>query len=227
MKTPRHPRQLRLQSFGHGGAREGAGRPPKTGKAKHQTRPEISDKIPLHITVRLRKDMPSMRTKKAFKLFRKAVIRARLQGLRVLEFAVLGNHWHFLAEADSKLALSRGMRSLNIQIAKGLKKLSGALAMWVAVQDRYDAKLLKTPTQVRNALTYIFANAAKHFKRREVFDWYCSFSVFNGPLKILKTPEYNWSRPELTLEQQDWLLGMLSEPRSWMARYGWQRAARR
>ena len=35
------------------------------------------------------------------------------------------------------------------------------------MSDRFDLKILKTPTQVRNALIYTFINAAKHFKKKK------------------------------------------------------------
>jgi REP element-mobilizing transposase RayT len=226
MKKRRKPKQCILQTLGHGGIREGAGRRSlKNGKAKHTTRPEVSDKIPLHITVRFGAGVASLRSKKSYKIFRRGVIRAReSQGLRVLHFAILGNHYHLIVESQDKAALARGMKSLNIQLAKGLKKLSGATGAWSAVSDRYDIQFLKTPSQVRHALSYVFANAAKHFKRSQVFDWFCSFAVFEDAVDKLRRGSYKWARPTLSAEQRAWFMEMLNEARSWLARTGWKRA---
>ncbi len=219
-------KQLSLQSHGHGGRREGAGRPKNRIPAiSHDKRPVFQAQHPLHITVRLKAGAPNLRSKKAFSVFRKAVLKAQLLGLKVLEFAVLGNHFHALCEAESNAQLTRGMKSLNVCIARGLNCLPGnKRRKGQIVSHRFDAKCLQTPAQVRNVIAYIFANASKHFKRKQVFDWYCSFAVF-ADVEILKLirKDLDWRRPTLEPKQVAFYQHFLSRPGSWLARTGWKR----
>ena len=108
----------------------------------------------MHITVRFTKGLPNMQTAKMFRIFRQAVVGAKAHGLQVVEFALLGNHYHLLVEAQSNSQLNSAMKSLNIRLARTLNfllKRKGAV-----VSDRFDLKILRSPTQVRNALVYIF-----------------------------------------------------------------------
>ncbi len=177
----------------------------------------------LHITVRLSEGVTSLRSQKAFRVFRNAVKASQVRGLRILQFAVLGNHFHLLAEADNSQDLTSSMKSLNIRLALGLKKL--ATAKGPVVKDRFDLKILKTPTQVRNALVYILANASKHFKRGKVFDWFSSYAIFSETL-VLKSVrcDLSWEKPEIPTHVCKAIAEMVSHPRSWLATKGWKKS---
>ncbi len=85
-------------------------------------------------------------------------------GFRLVHFSVQHDHFHFLIEADSKPRLSAAMQKLCISIARRLNHLWGEGKTWIGriFKQRYHAHLLKTPTEVRNAIVYVLANAAKH-----------------------------------------------------------------
>jgi len=76
---------------------------------------------------------------------------------------VLGNHLHLIAEAEDKRALSRGMQGLQIRLARRLNKALGRAGRVFA--DRYHAHVLRTPTETRRALAYVFNNAKKHMRQ--------------------------------------------------------------
>jgi hypothetical protein len=59
-----------------------------------------------------------------------------------------------------KKALSKGMQGLKVRIAKAVNNLLGRAGTFF--KDRYHAHVLKTPTEVRNALNYIRNNIKKH-----------------------------------------------------------------
>src|SRR5207244_7636675 len=82
-------------------------------------------------------------------------------GLRVIEYSVLGNHVHFIVEADDTEALSRGMQGLGIRIAKALNALMGCSGAVFA--DHYDGRLLATPTQLVRAIAYVLGNHEHHY----------------------------------------------------------------
>ncbi len=71
-----------------------------------------------------------------------------------------GDHLHLIVEADSKQALSRGMRGLAIRIARRVNALvSRRGKLWA---DRFFSRELKSPRVVRNALAYVLNNFRKH-----------------------------------------------------------------
>jgi hypothetical protein len=67
---------------------------------------------------------------------------------------------HLIIESESTLALTRGMQGLGIRLAKALNRLLGRHGrVW---SDRYHARALRTPREVRNGLVYVLLNARKH-----------------------------------------------------------------
>jgi hypothetical protein len=71
---------------------------------------------------------------------------------------------HLVVEASDKRALSAGLRSLVIRIARYVNDLLGRRGrLWA---DRWHGRDLTTPRQVRNALVYVLANFRKHSRKR-------------------------------------------------------------
>lgn len=211
-------KQLTLQTLGHGGLRAGAGRKRKKGSGvRHRRRAEVNPKHPLHITVRMRKGAPSLRNRKALRVFCRACKGAIEHGVRVLQYAVLGNHFHILVEAEDTRSLARAMRSLNIRVARGLNAIAGKTGK--VQQDRYHVEALTTPTQMKNALVYVFTNAAKHLGGRRAYDAYNSYLLFAGEIR---RSGWNWRKPGLVAEA--FMREAITGARSWLARTGWRRA---
>jgi hypothetical protein len=77
----------------------------------------------------------------------------------------MGNHIHLIVEAADRVALTRGAKGLAIRIARGLNRLMGSRGQVIA--ERYHARILRTPTEVRNAVHYVLANHAHHFGRAD------------------------------------------------------------
>ena len=140
----------------------------------------------MHVTLRVRPHVPHLRHRKRFALVRRALERfcsvdlANGAGCRVAHFVVLGNHMHLVVEADSAAALSKGVQKLTLSISRRLSALSvrnqggslrhGGVAFsqrpgWLGrvFQERYHARALGTPSEVRNAIRYVYANAEHHF----------------------------------------------------------------
>lgn len=182
---------LALQVRTWGGARRGAGRKPSGARAlvSHGARRELAARHPVHVTIRVARDLPSLRRKGAF-----GVVRAALRAMasradfRVVHYSVQRNHLHLLVEADNRPALSRGMAGLQIRLARGLNRhLSRRGKVFM---DRFHARILKTPTEVRNALAYVLNNARKHAAEHGVrlargwLDPFSSASCFAGWLGV-------------------------------------------
>jgi REP element-mobilizing transposase RayT len=80
--------------------------------------------------------------------------------IRLCHFSVQHNHVHLIVEAEDAVALARAVQAMTIRIAKGLNKLMGTSG--AVFSDRYHARTLRTPTEVRNVLVYVLNNARKH-----------------------------------------------------------------
>jgi REP element-mobilizing transposase RayT len=179
-------KQLKLVLRTHGGKRRGAGRKPKGPKAlvSHAARPGFDRPTPVHVTLRVRGDVPSLRSARRFAIVRACFAAARgLHGLRLGEFSVLGNHLHLVVEADSKRALSSGMLGLCTRLARRLNDFLRRGGKLFA--DHYHARLLRTPTEVWRAIRYVLGNAERHYRERGADPF---SSAASGAQEVLVAP---------------------------------------
>ena len=162
--------QLEFPPRGRGGWRPGAGRPvKKSGRGEsHLRRAPFPERFPLHVTLRVRRDVGSLRTDGRFREIKQAFrYGCDRFGMRLAEFSVQANHVHLIVEAKDKRALARGMQGLTIRVARGVNRASGRRGKVFA--DRYHARALKTLAEVRNAVNYVRRNFQKH--QRELGEW--------------------------------------------------------
>ena len=160
---PRRSTQLALEFKTRGGARAGAGRPPKGKSAgvSHLRRPSLSQHHPLHVTLRLRSGVPSLRTQALFVGVRRALAQGQQRfGFRLVHFSVQSNHLHLIAEAADRRALSRGVQGLSVRVARAVNARLERKGRLFA--DRYHARALTSPRTVRYALRYVLLNARRH-----------------------------------------------------------------
>jgi REP element-mobilizing transposase RayT len=146
-----------------GGCRENAGRKrrPDSGMP-HASRDGFSSPTPAHVTVRLMPDLLSLRTKKLVRaLERTFAAGCDRSEFRLVHYSLLGNHAHLIVEARDQHALGRGMMAIGSRLALAVNRVMGRRRGRV-VADRYHARLLRTPREVRNALRYVLLNARRH-----------------------------------------------------------------
>ena len=120
--------QALLPFGGRGGPRKGAGRKPKGRFAgvSHAKRAAVPVYYPVHITIKLRKGLPSLRTRRAYAVVRDCLAAAcERNGLRLVHYSVQSNHIHLICEATGRPSISRGMQGLCIRIAKRLNAFWG------------------------------------------------------------------------------------------------------
>lgn len=160
----RSVRQLELGLRGSwGGARRGAGRKPKGERpeVRHGRRAPLRARYPVHVTTRLVRGAGHLRRSRAYAEIRKALVAARERlGARIVHFSVQADHIHLLVEAVDQVALGRAMKGFGVRVARKLNKLTGRSGRVIA--DRYHARYLRTPTEVRRALVYVLQNGVKH-----------------------------------------------------------------
>ena len=157
-------RQLSLPKLnGHGGARPGAGRKPSGRRVgvPHRTRAAHQARHPLHVTLRAREGLPSLRSDRLlFEAVRGAIASGQRPAFRIVQFSVQSNHLHLIVEAHDKRALARGMQGLTLRMVHAVHRALGTAG--AVFGDRYHAHVLKTPRETRSALLYVLQNWAKH-----------------------------------------------------------------
>src|SRR5215471_8646989 len=160
---PRSRQLLLAFPAGWGGRRKGAGRKPNGQRPGvcHRKRPVLAHRFPVHVTLRVLPHVCSLRGERTFKAVRHALVVGRERfGMRICEFSVQGNHLHMVAEADDERCLSRGMQGFGVRLAKGLNTVMRRKGKVLA--DRFHARILRSPTEVRFALKYVRHNRAIH-----------------------------------------------------------------
>jgi REP-associated tyrosine transposase len=149
-----------------GGARKGAGRRPREERAgvSHRSRAEFPHRFPIHVTVRMKDGVWGLRSRRCFAVLARAFWGGGDQfGFRLVHYSVMGNHIHLLAEARGKQALARGMKGLGVRVARGLNRLMQRRGR--VLGDRYHARILRSPTEVRRVRSYLANNARRHYGR--------------------------------------------------------------
>ena len=210
---------LPLRSWG--GARAGAGRKPKGPVAMmpHTTRPSHASYHPALVTVKLRAHLPRLRQQKerAALLARFARGKERF-GFRLLHFAILNDHLHFVVETKDRLAFTRGMKGLLVRLARGLNRLWGRKGQ--VFPDRFHERPLKSPREVRNALVYVLGNGRKHAAQGRAVPY------FDGPDLFTSAPWFDGLVAGVTVRGIENLPPAVARPRTWLAGVGWRQRGR-
>src|SRR5262245_1713078 len=121
----RKPEQLELDRFRHGGRRPGAGR--KAGphpRIRHRSRESFSRLLPAHVTLKMRSDIPSLRTVRLVREVERSLAFACERGVfRLVQYSLQGNHAHLIVEVESSEALGRGMKSIGSRLAIAVNRV--------------------------------------------------------------------------------------------------------
>jgi putative transposase len=197
-----------------GGKRARAGRKPRGSRAgvPHRVRAKHRAAHPVHVTLRARAGLPPFRERVVLAEMRGAIAganrsRAVGEAFRVVEFSVQNDHVHLIVEASNRDVLIRGVQGLSIRLARAVNRaLSARGPVW---GDRYHARDLRTPREVRNAIVYVLMNAKKHGSRIATgIDTFSSAPWFGGfAVRIDASPD---SCPVFTA-------------RTWLGGTGWRR----
>jgi putative transposase len=189
---------------GRGGVRAGAGRKPKDGRTnvRHARRPPHSRWVPVHVTLRRAKGLPSLRSEVLHAQLKAVIRRGGREGFRIVEYSVQHDHVHLIVEAEDRKVLSGAMRSFAIRasrsVNRGLRRRRGRV--W---GDRYHRHDLGSPPEVRHALVYVLANGVKHgVVPRGVMDPCSSAPWFEGWVNARPRPR----EPSITSPAETWLL---------------------
>jgi hypothetical protein len=141
-----------------------------------------------------------------------AIAAVHKSAFRVLHFSVQTDHMHLMVEAHDREALSRGVQGLAIRAARAVNRALGRSGpVW---GDRYHARDLETPREVRNGIVYVLMNIRKHRPSWRGLDRCSSAAWFDGfrhGSAVAKAARAATGSPPV------------SPPRSWLASVGWRR----
>jgi len=82
---------------------------------------------------------------------------------RLVHYSLQATHAHLLVEATDADALGRGMMALGARMARALHRTFRRRGPVLA--ERFHARVLRTPREVRNALAYVLLNARRHARQ--------------------------------------------------------------
>lgn len=148
--------------------------------------------------------------------------------MRIVHFSVQSDHLHLLVEAEDATALGRAIKGLSVRIARRVNRLAGRRGRVFA--DRYHARALRTPREVRAALVYVLQNGVKHSPAGEVLlrrsrswvDPFSSAAYFDGWLAACRRFVPARDAPAHPLHRGDFEIPVVP-PAAWLLRVGWRR----
>ncbi len=188
----------------------------------HASRVRFAKTLPAHVTVRLQKDLPSLRDGRVVRaLERTFAVGCERPGFRLVHYSLQGNHAHLIVEAHDRDALGRGMRAIGIRVARAVNRIAGRKGRVLA--DRYHLQLLPTPLQVRNALRYVLLNSRRHAASAGAklagavrLDPASSARWFDGWTRKLRVELARGGAEDVTQRP-------VSRARTWLLAMGWRR----
>src|SRR5882724_9561728 len=217
----RRAEQLELDRVRHGGRRPGAGRKPGPNpRIRHRSRERFASLLPAHVTLKVREDVPSLRTVCVVREIEQTFAVGRERGeFRLVHYSLQGDHAHLIVEAKDRDSLGRGMKALGSRLARAVNRVFQRSGPVLA--DRYHVHVLRTPREVRSAIAYVLLNARRHaaragrtLSRSFQIDPASSGRWFDGWRRRVVEgagPSPPTARPVAT-------------PRSWLLAIGWKRS---
>ncbi len=206
-----------------GGRRPGAGRKPGANPGlPHGGREIFRRPLPAHVTLRLRPDLPSLRTTRIVREIERSFSAGCARpGFRLVHYSLQGNHAHLIVECRDREALGRGMMAIGARLARAVNRIVGRTGRVLA--DRYHLRLLPTPKEVRNALRYVLLNARRHAAGARAaltapvrLDPASSARWFDGWRRLPRAAPFDALAPPLTRPA-------VARARTWLLKIGWRR----
>jgi REP element-mobilizing transposase RayT len=185
----------------------------------HRERAAVPVDCPVHVTLRVKANLPSLREGRFVQEWRRSLAEASERGdFRVNHYSLQGDHAHLIVEAHGKEALACGMKSIGARLARALNRVSGRSGP--VLDGRYHHRSLRSPREVRRALAYVLLNARRHLaKSRGVsrsatahLDGASSARWFDG-----------WCPKATSRLQEATGAPEVARPRTWLLRIGWRR----
>ena len=217
-----------LRGAQKGERRVGVGRPKRRFRAseRHKVRADVKAYEPQHVILRADRSVGSLRRDLVLFAIREALITLakRADTFRVIQFSLQRTHVHLIVEALDREALVRGMQAFAISAAKHINAelvdAEGRRRRGTVFPDRYHAKRLASPRQVRNCLAYVMNNWRHHGEdkgRSWLLDPFSSAVAFEG------WKERAMALGERYLQPSRYVSPLVWEPKTWLLTTGWRK----
>jgi REP element-mobilizing transposase RayT len=215
-----------------GGKRAGAGRKPtpRPGQLPHRRvrkRPAVSPRDPVHVVLRVTREVGRLRRRSAYQAIRRAMQTALAKrAVRIVHVSLQRTHIHLLVEAADETRLARGMQGFAIAAARYLNRAVAAdrrlpqRRRGQVFVTRYHAEIITSPRKMRHCLSYVLNNWRRHREhlgvpalRRARVDPFSSgiaFDGWNGLTAPFVVPAGYQPLP-------------VASPRCWLLTTGWKR----
>ena len=162
----------------------------------------------MHLTLRSRREITSLRAPKVYAAIVAAIEAAQRDSFRAVHYSAQEDHLHLFVEATDGAALEAGVRGLLVRIARAVNSVLGRRgALWA---DRYHRRDLTTPREVHHALAYVLCNARKHHAGVPELDACSSATWFDGWKRQSPAPNPGREAP-------------VRAARTWLLTTGWRR----
>jgi len=155
-------RQLGMVLNTWGGKRKGAGRKPRVpGRVPHLHRPALASRFPVHVTLRVDQSLPDLRDEGlSWQVEQCLRLGKGGERFRLVHYCIQTHHLHLIVEATNAEELTAGIRGLCIRVARRLNRILRRQGR--VFVDRYFARILRTPREVRNSICYVLLNCRHH-----------------------------------------------------------------
>jgi hypothetical protein len=148
-----------------------------------------------------------------FAALRHGFTAASRRWFRIVHFGVQDDHLHLVVEADDNLSLSRGMIGLTVRLARAFNRaLTRRGSVW---SERFYARALRTPREVRHCIVYVLMNRKKHAPSLAAGDALdpCSSALWFT----------EWKHPPASGPPPSHDVAPVVPPRTWLLGTGWKR----
>jgi REP element-mobilizing transposase RayT len=199
-----------------GGARPGAGRKPGPKPSDpHRRRAPLAARHPCHVTLKVRRDLPSLRgapfVTELERTWRAACERGRF---RLAHYSVQGDHAHLIVEAASAYDLACGLKAIAARFARAANRAFRRTGRVLA--DRSHVRVLRTPREVRRAIAYVLLNARRHAAK-------AGRRGRAGITRIDPASSGRWFDGWRTPQPRARDAPAVAPPRRWLLAVGWRR----
>jgi REP element-mobilizing transposase RayT len=169
----------------------------------------------VHVTLKVRPGLPSLRAAALVRELRRSFGRAcERRSFRLVHYSIQTDHVHAIVEASDESALAHGMKSLGARLARAVNRVVRRRGPVLAA--RFHMRILRTPREVRNALAYVLLNGRRHaakggrvLRGEPRVDPASSGGCFDG-----------WNDRALWASDR---AGSVAPARTWLLRVGWRR----
>jgi len=198
-----------------GGARAGAGRKPEeVRRDPHRRRAPLASRHPCHVTLKVEKDVPSLRSARLVTELECSWRESRERGrFRLVHYSVQNDHVHMIVEATSARDLACGLKAIAARFARGVNRVFHRTGRVLA--DRCHVHVLQTPREVRNAIAYVLLNARRHLAK--------SGYALPRVARVDPASSGRWFNGWQTGRPPSTDLPAVAAPRTWLLNVGWRR----